>query len=107
MKLFLFGIETKKNSTMNVTQSKELIKDYIELSDFNEKNRPLLEATIKEDESSVVDIVNFLEPRLTDQINLVLEPRIPIGHEYLFQNMREKYLTRRGLIRLSLPVRKS
>ncbi|MEH6892503.1 DUF6731 family protein [Bacillus sp. JJ864] len=77
----------------------ELIQEIIDgFSQLGDENKPKIEITAREDIESPVEVVNLLTPRLTNVIDLHLENRTGIGHEYIHIEFMEKYHAKRTAI---------
>lgn len=63
------------------------------------ENKPQIELTALYNEEAETEVVNLIEPRMTDRIPIEVEPRQTVGHEYLLQQFLEKYDNRRPDIR--------
>lgn len=87
---------TDKTKSIEVGEMKKLLDDYKTFEENSEK--PLIEITKKDDENSNVELVNLLEPRLTDVINFSIYSRQSIGHDFLYNKMIKTYISRRPLI---------
>lgn len=83
----------------------ELIRQAIsEFRELPERYRPRFELTVLENEEAEVELINLVEPRMTDRLSIEVPIRRSIGHEYLFQEMLNKYLERRPRIRRILNI---
>ncbi len=51
----------------------------------------LVEITRKETENSGTELINLLQPKMTDVISLKVKPRTSVSHEFLATNMKETY----------------
>lgn len=86
-----------------------LDQDYITqiVTDFEslpESQKPKVEISKIDDDGMNIDVVNLLEPRMSDRIRVEIEPRKTIGHEYLFQQMYPAYESKRSqLFRILRP----
>jgi hypothetical protein len=61
--------------------------------------KPQIELTALYNEESEIEVVNLIEPRMTDRIPIDVEPRQTVGHEYLLQQFLETYDNKRPDVR--------
>lgn len=74
---------------------RELIEEYRTIPDAM---KPSIDIVQRREELEEIEVINLLEPRISDLIPIEMEPRQPIGHEFLYALMREKYLERRAYL---------
>ncbi|QGG57424.1 DUF6731 family protein [Paenibacillus sp. B01] len=87
---------SEKTASLNADEIREVLEKF---KDLPERSRPKIEVTVKEHEDSEVEVINLIEPRMTDRIGLEIKQKSSIGHEFLHANMLEKYKTRKSDIR--------
>lgn len=58
-------------------------------------NRPKIDVAVKNSDEDPVEVINLIEPKMTDTIPVKIKPRQTVGHEYLFEEMKRKYMERR------------
>lgn len=69
-----------------------------------EDMKPRVEITKIDEIGSSIDVINLLEPRMSDKVRIEIEPRTTIAHEYLYRVMREVYDNKRNtLSRILVP----
>lgn len=93
---------TDRTASLNETAIRQTIEDFQQLS---ERERPQIEITSLENEEAEIDTINLLEPRMSDRISIVVEPRTTVAHEYLYNTFLEAYDIRRGDIRRVIVAR--
>lgn len=75
----------------------DIIKKTLEIFKESPDNRkPNIELTLLENEEAQIETINLIRPRLHDKVPFTIEPRTTIGHEFIFQKMKETYQNRRG-----------
>lgn len=88
---------SEKTASLNDARIREVIAAYLEIAD--EQRRPQLEITALDNEEAEIETINLLEPRMTDRISIVVEPRTTVAHEFLFNSFLDIYDRRRPDIR--------
>lgn len=69
------------------------------------ESRPKVEITAKEDTEAPIEIVNLLEPRLTNRWGIEVENRTNIGHEAIHNRFVEEYeIPRTTIARLAISM---
>ena len=72
---------------------------------INDNNKPKVEITMKEDNEAPTEVVNLLEPRLTNRWGMEVVNRTNIGHEAIHDRFAEEYTVPRTTIaRLAVPI---
>ncbi|WP_322787447.1 DUF6731 family protein [Bhargavaea ginsengi] len=79
--------------------TENIIKVIEQFKDIEVDERPQIELTALYNEDAEVEVVNLIEPRMTDRIAIEVEPRQTVGHEYLLQEFLVKYDERRPDVR--------
>lgn len=92
----------EKTATLDEEAVRQVVREF---QNMGELHRPKIEVTMLDNEESQVEVVNLIEPRMTDRISVEVTPRTTIGHEYLFEQMLETYISRRSDIRRVLEAR--
>jgi len=87
---------TNPTKSIDVDEVENLLSDYKEFADNPDK--PMIEITKKDDDDSNVELINLLEPRLTDIISFSMYFRQPVGHQFLYGEMIKTYKKRLPLI---------
>lgn len=84
----------------------EVIREIIDgFGNIEGENKPKIEITAKEDYESPIEVVNLLEPRLTNRWGIEVENRTTISHEVIHQRFVEEYeIPRTTIARLNIPV---
>ncbi|WP_339286656.1 DUF6731 family protein [Paenibacillus sp. FSL R5-0486] len=91
----------EKTASLDEAAVREVLSEF---QNIPADQRPKIELTMKEDEEAPIEVINLIEPRMTDRISVEIEPRKTIGHEFLHGKMLEKYITRRSDIRRVLGI---
>jgi hypothetical protein len=92
-------------ATPTATLDHELVREMVEEYSRLNVGKPIIEITKKDDELADTEIVNLINPRLTDRIVIEIEPRTTVAHEFLYHRMREIYEHRRPVIaRILVPT---
>lgn len=86
----------EKTASLDDQKIREVIEAYLGMP---EDQRPQLEITALDNEEAAIETINLFEPRMTDRISIVVEPRTTVSHEYLFNTFLETYDIRRPDIR--------
>lgn len=92
----------ERTSSLDGELIRETIRGFEEIVD--EYRKPKIELTMLENEEAEIEVVNLIEPRMTDRIPLEVEPRTTVAHEYLYQSMLHLYNRRRPDIRRVLGI---
>jgi hypothetical protein len=87
---------TDKTKSIDVEEMKKLLNDYKTFEENSDK--PMIEITKKDDDDSNTELINLLEPKLTDVIRFTIYSRQSIGHEFLYNEMIKTYRRRHPLI---------
>lgn len=87
---------SEKTESLDISEVEKVVNDFNSIS--NKENRPTVEITKKDNDDSNVELVNLLHPRLTDVISFKILPRTSVGHEFLFQKMKENYKNTRKVV---------
>lgn len=84
---------------------KNIVHDLVDIFKFkkdkknNLENEKLgIEVLRKENEDSKVELVDFLAPKLTEYINISIEPKKSIGRDFLRTKMLQLYTEKRAMI---------
>jgi len=85
-----------KTESLDITDVEKLVNDFNSIDD--KVKRPTVEITKKDNDDSNVELINLITPRLTDVINFKIMPRTTVGHEFLYDRMKENYKNTRGVI---------
>lgn len=87
-----------KTDTIDIDEVSEIVNKYSELIDTieDDDSKPLLEVTKRDDEESNLEIINLLNPKLTDLITFKMQVRESVKHEDLFERMKGYYKKRRN-----------
>lgn len=92
-----FSVQSnKKTETLNHDDVEEIINEFNKVND--DKDKPQIEVTKKDNEDSNVEMVNLLYPRLNNIISFKIQARTSIGNDFLFDKMNETYNNTRGVI---------
>jgi hypothetical protein len=92
----------EKTATLNEDDIRDTIGQF---RDADPLSRPKIEIAVRSTEEDPVEIINLIEPRMTDIIPIDIEPRTSVEHGRLFQDMMHKYGQRRNYFqRLVVPV---
>lgn len=86
----------KKTDSLDTDEVKNLVDDFNNISD--KSKRPMVEITKKDSDDSNVELVNLINPRVTDIIHFKILPRTSLGHEFIFQKMKENYVNTRKVV---------
>jgi len=92
---------TEKTRSLDETVVRGALEEFKRISPGK---RPRIELTMRENEESEIEVINLLEPRMTDRLSIEIEPRTTIAHEYLFDIMKEKYKHKRREVRKVLGI---
>ncbi|WP_106768859.1 DUF6731 family protein [Paenibacillus faecalis] len=92
---------TEKTASLDEEEVREVLKEFQKI---NPDQRPKIELTMKEYEEAPIEVINLIEPRMTDRLSLEVEPRKTIGHGFLHDKMLEKYIQRKSDIRRVLGI---
>ncbi|MFL0194834.1 DUF6731 family protein [Clostridium sp. WILCCON 0269] len=87
---------SKKTQSLDINEVEKLVNDFNNISD--KEKRPIVEITKKDNDDSNVELVNLLHPRLTDVISFKIRARTSVGHEFLYQKMKENYINTRKVV---------
>lgn len=92
----------------NESLDDEIIREIIHgFSRMDEDNRPKVEITMREDDEAPIEVVNLLEPRLTNRWTIEVENRTNISHEAIHNRFVEEYDIPRTIIaRIAIPIEK-
>ncbi|MEK3955386.1 DUF6731 family protein [Psychrobacillus sp. FSL K6-1464] len=88
--------QVAKEETLDNEIIQEIVEGFKNIED--ERERPNIEITSREDLESPIEIVNLLTPRLTNKISVVVENRATIGHQLIHTAYMESYLEQRRKI---------
>lgn len=83
---------SERTASLDEDAIRELIERYQRLDD---EVKPKIELTALENEEAQIEMVNLLEPRMTDRISINVAPRTTVGHEYLIGEFVEKAFNNR------------
>ncbi|WP_391203232.1 DUF6731 family protein [Psychrobacillus sp. L4] len=86
---------SERTATLNEESVQQLIREFQNING----ERPQIELTALENEEAEIETINLIEPRMTDRVSLVVEPRTTIAHEFLYNSFIEVYDVRRPDIR--------
>lgn len=92
---------TEKTASLDERQVRGVLKEFQKI---DAKQRPKIELTMKEDDEAPIEVINLIEPRMTDRLSLEVEPRKTIGHGFLHDKMLEKFNERKSDIRRVLGI---
>lgn len=87
---------TKKTESLDLEEVEEIVNDFNQIKD--DKNKPLVEVTKKDNDDSNIEVVNLLYPRLNSIINFKILARTSVGSDFLYDKMKESYNKTRGVI---------
>lgn len=94
---------SERTASLDDARIREVINEYLQIPD---DQRPQLEVTALDNEEAEIETINLFEPRMTDRISIVVEPRTTVAHEYLFNTFMETYDSKRPDIRrVTMPIR--
>ncbi|WP_437629205.1 DUF6731 family protein [Clostridium paraputrificum] len=87
---------TKKTESLDLEEVEEIVNDFNQIKD--DKNKPIVEVTKKDNDDSNIEVVNLLYPRLNSVINFKILARTSVGSDFLYDKMKESYNKIRGVI---------
>lgn len=87
---------SEKTESLDISEVEKLVNEFNNIED--KEKRPMVEITKKDNDDSNVELINLLNPRLTDIINFKILARTSVGHEFLFQKMKENYINTRKVV---------
>lgn len=92
-----------RTASLDDTRIREAINAYLRIP---EGERPQIEITALDNEEAEIETINLLEPRMTDKISIVIEPRTTVAHEFLFNEFVETTYDRRraDIRRVLMPI---
>ncbi|KUF29975.1 DUF6731 family protein [Lysinibacillus sp. F5] len=95
--------QAPKAESLDNDTIQEIIRGFMNIP--NENDKPKIEIAAREDIDSPLEVVNLLEPRLTNIVSFEIENRQVIGHEMIHNNFVEEYTVPRATIaRVNRPI---
>ena len=92
--------QENKSKTIDRDEIRILVEDYDKIKDqlLDTEDNSIIEITKKDTEEDNIELINLLNPRMTDIVNLKIIPRTAVEHRSLFNEMKKTYEKSRGVV---------